>query len=304
MDAVTVPDILEKKRRRERIVCLTAYDCPTAQILSEVGVDVILVGDSLGNVILGYTGTVPVTMDEMVHHTRAVARGAKGPLLVADMPFMSYNVAKEDAVRNAGRLVKDGGAQAVKLEGGAEVLDAVEGITRAGIPVMGHVGLTPQTAMARGGYKVRGTKAADALRIVKDARALEDGGVFAVVLECVPGAVAEIVTREIRVPTIGIGAGPGCDGQILVTHDLVGLTDRAPRFVRRYIDLRREIAGALAQFRQDVVDGGYPGSEHTFRIHREELEAVERALEAERGGSGPPEGSGASPGGRRAAGVE
>jgi len=263
--SVTAPDLARRKRRGERLTMLTAYDTPTARILDETGTDVILVGDSLGMVVLGRETTLPVTMDEMIHHTAAVARGVSHALVVGDMPFMSYQASPADAVRNAGRFVKEGAAAAVKIEGGRTRLDAVRAVLDAGIPVMGHLGLTPQSVHQLGGYRVQGKTIDAAHELVDDARALADTGIFALVLEGIPAELARAVTREIPCPTFGIGAGKHCDGQVLVLHDLLGLTfGPVPRFVRRYADLRAEIASAVGRYLDDVRSGEFPGKEETY----------------------------------------
>lgn len=257
------------------VTMLTAYDFLLAGLVDEAGIDVILVGDSLGNVVLGYETTIPVTMDDMVHHVRAVARGARRALVVADMPFLSYQVSVEDALRNAGRLLQEGGAHAVKVEGGAAILNTVRALVGAGIPVMGHLGLTPQSVHQLGGFKVQARDAAAANRLLDDARALEEAGIFALVLECIPAPLARMVTGALGVPTIGIGAGPDCDGQVLVIHDLLGLTGgRAPRFVKRYADLRAQILAAVGAYREEVVARRFPGPEHTFGMPEEEIERL------------------------------
>lgn len=249
----------------ERLICLTAYDHPTALLLDEAGVDILLVGDSLGMVVLGYENTLPVTMEEMIHHTRAVARARPRAFVLADMPFMSYQASVEDAVRNAGRLIKDGGADGVKLEGGAVRVPAVTTIVAAGIPVMGHLGLTPQSVLAFGGFRVQGRGPTAADRLVADARVLEEAGCFALVLEGMPAAVAQRVTAEVSIPTIGIGAGPACDGQVLVIHDLLGATPvRPPKFVRRYADLGAVTVDAARRFIADVRSGAFPSAGETY----------------------------------------
>ncbi len=265
MPKKTVADIQQMKREARRVTMLTAYEVGFARMIDQAGVDMVLVGDSLGMVALGYDSTVPVTMDEMLHHARAVARGIEHAVLVGDMPFLSYQVGVREAVANAGRFFKEAGCDAVKLEGGREVLAQVEAIVRAGMPVMGHIGLTPQTAGRLGGFKVQGRDLDSARRLVADARALAGAGVFALVLECVPDQVAAVITEAVAVPTIGIGAGPHCDGQVLVTHDIVGLFDRfTPRFVKKYANLAPIVQQALATFVSDVASGAFPGPEHTF----------------------------------------
>ncbi|NOX79880.1 MAG: 3-methyl-2-oxobutanoate hydroxymethyltransferase [Deltaproteobacteria bacterium] len=261
----TVKDILAMKHDDAGISMLTAYDASMARLLDESGVDILLVGDSLGMVVLGYDSTVPVTMDEMLHHARAVGRGTKQALVVGDMPFGSYQVGVREAVVNGVRFLKEAGCDAVKLEGGQEMGEVVRALTRAGVPVMGHLGLTPQTAGQLGGFKVQGRDLASARRLIADARALEEAGVFALVLECVPGELARIVTGAVAVPTIGIGAGADCDGQVLVTNDLLGLFDKfTPAFVKQYLNLAPQIREAVAAFRNEVAAGVFPAAEHTF----------------------------------------
>ena len=265
MPKLAIPELRESKRRGQKLSMLTAYDYPTARIVDQAGVDMILVGDSLGMVCLGYPDTVPVTMDEMVHHTAAVARAVERAIIVGDLPYLSYQVCAEDAVRNSGRLFKEARADCVKLEGGRSQADKVEAIVRAGIPVMGHIGLTPQTAIQLGGFKVQGREPDAARALQEDAKALESAGAFAVVLECVPSSVAAKITQAVSIPTIGIGAGPHCDGQVLVLHDLVGLFERfVPKFVKRYANLSEEIRKAVESFRSEVETGAFPGKEHEF----------------------------------------
>ena len=261
----TIPGLQEKKTRGERLTMLTAYDYPFARLIDGAGVDVVLVGDSLGMVGLGYTSTVPVTMEEMLHHANAVRRGVSRALLVGDMPFMSFQVSPERAVINAGRFLKEAGCDAVKLEGGSESLEAARAICKIGIPVMGHLGLTPQTAGRFGGFKVQGRDAATAEAIVRDAEALQAAGCFSVVLECLPDVLAQRITKRLRVPTFGIGSGPGCDGQVLVTQDLLGLYDRLqPKFVKRYAELGHQVQSAIAQFKRDVEQGQFPTAAHSY----------------------------------------
>ena len=267
-EKVTVPTFRASKERGERLVCLTAYDYPTARIVDEAGVDLILVGDSLGNVVLGYDSTVPVTIDEMVMHTRAARRGVERALLAADMPYGSYHTGADDAVRGALRLIKEGGAEAVKLEGGRLRASLVKRLVEEEVPVMGHIGLTPQSLHKLGGYRLQG-KTADAARaLVEDARALEEAGAFAVVLEVVPREIAEVITESISVPTIGIGAGGGCDAQILVVHDLLGLSfsRTRPRFVRQYANLREAITDAISRYAEDVRSGVYPSENESYPL--------------------------------------
>ena len=260
---VRTSKLLEMKQAGEPIVCVTAYDYTMARLVDQAGIPVVLVGDSLGNVVLGYDSTIPVTLDDIVHHTRAVVRGAPDALIVADMPFMTYNVSVEDALRNAGRLLQEGGAQAVKLEGGASVAGTVRCLIENGIPVMGHVGLTPQSVHQLGGYRVQGRTAGQAKRLLDDALAIEQAGAFAIVLETVPGNVAQAVTERLAVPTIGIGAGPGCDGQIQVVHDILGLGTRQPRHARRYAELNEVILDALRTYKDEVTVRSFPAGEHT-----------------------------------------
>ncbi len=276
-ERVTITDFATKKARGEPIVMITAHDYPTAVLTDRAGVDAVLVGDSLGMTVLGYESTVPVTMEEMIHHTRAVARGCRAAFIVGDMPFMSYQVSPEEAVRNAGRLVKEGGAHAVKLEGGRELAATVRAITAAGIPVMAHLGLTPQTATKLGGYRVQGRDAASAARIVEDAVLLQEAGAFAVLVECIPDRVAGVLRRRLRVPLIGIGAGGDCDGQVLVLSDVLGLYDRLqPKFVKRYADLGRLATEAVAAYAREVREGAFPGVEHRFTIADEEFKRLEK----------------------------
>ncbi len=262
---VTTATLRQKKAQRERITALTAYDHLFASLLDEAGVDVLLVGDSVATVVQGRDTTVPVTMDQMVYHTEMVARAAKRALVVGDLPFLSYQIGAEDALRNAGRLMKEGLAEAVKLEGGVEFAPTVQRLVAAGIPVMGHLGLTPQSIHQFGSYRTRGTDDAEQQRIVDGAVALEQAGAFAIVLEKVPAALAQRVTASVGVPTIGIGAGPHTDGQILVTHDLLGLFTRfRPRFVRRYKELGREIGDAVRSYCSDVHDGSFPSADESY----------------------------------------
>ena len=265
MDKVTTSSLTEMKQKGVKITALTAYDAPTAALLDEAGVDVVLVGDSVGNVKLGYDNTIPVTVAEMLHHVKAVRRGVRRALLVADMPYLSYELDAKEAVRNAGLLIKEGGAEAVKLEGGLEVAPVIKEMLKANIPVMGHLGLTPQAINRLGGYKVQGRKPQEAERMLTDARVLEGSGVFALVLECVPAELARELTRKLPIPTIGIGAGPECDGQILVVDDMLGLSKGpAAKFVKRYADLRSQAADAVKRYVSDVQAGKYPGPEHTY----------------------------------------
>jgi 3-methyl-2-oxobutanoate hydroxymethyltransferase len=278
-EKVTVPSLRASKERGERLVCLTAYDYPTARIVDEAGTDIILVGDSVGNVVLGYDTTVPVTLDEMVSHTRAVRRGTERALLVADMPYGSYHTGADDAVRAALRLVKEGGAEAVKLEGGRTRVEVVRRLVAEEIPVMGHIGLTPQSVNKLGGFRLQGKTAEAARALVEDARALEAAGAFALVLEVVPREIARIVTASIAIPTIGIGAGEHCDAQVLVIHDLLGLSFSAtrPRFVRQYADLRTQMTEAIGRFAEDVRTGAYPAENESYPLPREAAAELEAA---------------------------
>jgi 3-methyl-2-oxobutanoate hydroxymethyltransferase len=267
-EKVTVPSLLASKERGERLVCLTAYDYPTARIVDEAGTDIILVGDSLGNVVLGYDSTVPVTLDEMVAHTRSVRRGVERALLVADMPYGSYHTGADEAVRAALRLVKDAGAEAVKLEGGRGRVETVRRLVSEEIPVMGHVGLTPQSLNRLGSYRLQAKTAGAARALVEDALALEEAGAFAVVLEVVPREIAREVTHALKIPTIGIGAGPDCDAQILVLHDLIGLSfsRTRPRFVREYANLRAGMTDAIGRFAEDVRGGAFPSEAESYPL--------------------------------------
>jgi 3-methyl-2-oxobutanoate hydroxymethyltransferase len=271
----TIQIFRQKKERGEPIAMLTGYDYPTALALDRAGIDAILVGDSLGMVVLGYENTVPVTMEEMLHHCRAVARGARSAILIGDMPFMSYQVSVEQAVRNAGRFLQEGGMHAVKLEGGRDRLDVVRAIISAGIPVMGHLGLTPQSIHVLGGYHPQGRTTAAARRILEDALLLEEAGCFSIVLESVPARLAELISKRIAIPTIGIGAGAGCDGQVLVVHDMLGLFDRfTPKFVKKYADLHGEMQHAFGEYIEDVAARRYPAQEHMVEMPDEEWQAL------------------------------
>lgn len=283
---VTTLTFRQKKERGEPITMLTAYDYPTALAMDKAGIDAILVGDSLGMVVLGYETTLPVTMDEMLHHARAVARGAHTALLIGDMPFMSYQVSVEEALRNAGRFLQQAGMDAVKLEGGRERAEAVRAITGAGIPVMGHLGLTPQSVHQLGGFRAQGKTASAARRLVEDALILQEAGCFSLVLEAVPAQLAGLISKRLSIPTMGIGAGLQCDGQVLVTHDLLGLFDRfTPKFVRKYADLHAEMQRAFAEYIEDVETKRFPAGEHSLDMAAEELEALQKELGG--GSSGP-----------------
>jgi 3-methyl-2-oxobutanoate hydroxymethyltransferase len=280
---VTVATLAEKKSRREPITCLTAYDYATARLVDEAGIDMILVGDSLAQVVLGYDSTLPVTMEEMLHHTRAVRRAVKRAFLVADMPYASYHVNADEAVRNATQFVKYGGAEAVKLEGGEKRLEIVHRLVDAEIPVMGHIGLTPQSVNAMGGYKVQGKTLKAIEQLMRDAVALDEAGVCSIVLEGIPREVAAMITAEISAPTIGIGAGPECDGQVLVIHDLVGLTFMSPaKFVRRYADVGSVMREAIEGFKSDVTAGNYPNDAESYHLSKETLASLEDVLNRKR----------------------
>ncbi|WP_346353688.1 3-methyl-2-oxobutanoate hydroxymethyltransferase [Azotosporobacter soli] len=264
---VTTTTIRERKTAGTPITMLTAYDFSMAQMLDGAGIDMLLVGDSLGNVVLGYDSTLPVTMEDIIHHVKAVCRGAQRAMVVADMPFMSYQISPQEALKNAGRLIKEGGAQAVKLEGGKEVADAVRAIVAAGIPVVGHLGLTPQSVHALGGFRVQGKDEAAAQKMLDDARLLAECGAFSLVLECVPSALAKRITAALPIPTIGIGAGCDCDGQVLVTQDLLGMYDGfTPKFVKQYATLHVQAAQAVAAYRDEVSQRAFPAPEHGFMM--------------------------------------
>jgi len=276
---VTTLTFRQKKERREPITMLTAYDYPTALAVDKAGIDSILVGDSLAMVVLGYENTLPVTMEEMLHHARAVSRGAKRALLIGDMPFMSYQISAEEAIRNAGRFLQLGGMDAVKLEGGRERVNAIRGIISAGIPVMGHLGLTPQSVHQLGGFRAQGKTASAAKHLLEDAHILEEAGVFSLVLESVPARLAEMISKQISVPTIGIGAGAGCDGQVLVTHDLLGLFDRfTPKFVKQYANLHTQMNKAFTEYIDDVETKRFPAQEHTVEMTDEEWDLFQKEI--------------------------
>ncbi|WP_456433181.1 3-methyl-2-oxobutanoate hydroxymethyltransferase [Thermosulfuriphilus sp.] len=274
--SLTVKDIRQRKGQ-DKIVALTAYDALMAKLVDEAGCDLVLVGDSLGMLVLGYENTLPVTMDEMIHHARAVRRGIRRALLVGDMPFLSYQVGKEEAIRNAGRFVKEAGCAAVKIEGVQEMAEIVAAVVRAGIPVLGHIGLTPQTAQSLGGFKVQGRDEEGALRIIEDARTLEEVGVFALILECIPAPLSALITQMVSIPTIGIGAGPFVDGQILVLHDLLGLFEGfRPRFAKAYANLAQKARQALSAYVAEVRSGAFPDKDHSFGMHPEILEKIKK----------------------------
>ena len=272
---ITIADLMAKKEQAKKITMLTAYDYPTAQMVDKAGIDTILVGDSLGMVVLGYTSTVPVTMEEMIHHTKAVTRGTTYAFVLGDMPFMSYQAGIEKAIENAGRFIKEGECDAVKLEGGSEVAPVVKAIVTAGVPVCAHIGLTPQTATQLSGFKVQGKDAESARNMINAAKDLEKAGAFMVVMECIPEMLASRITKALTIPTIGIGAGKDCDGQVLVYHDTVGLFERfTPKFVRQYIKLGPMIIDALKEYKNEVEGGVFPGEEHTFKMSKEEAEKI------------------------------
>ncbi|MDO5674286.1 MAG: 3-methyl-2-oxobutanoate hydroxymethyltransferase [bacterium] len=276
---ITIPDITRRKQQGPPISSLTAYDYPWARLVDQAGIDIILVGDSLGMVVLGYNGTVTVTMEEMLHHSKAVARGVERALIITDMPFGSYNASHREAISNATRLVKEGGADAVKLEGGTEMAKVAAAIVTAGIPVQGHVGLTPQTATSLGGFKVQGRDARAAKKLYDDALAMEEAGCFSVVLEAIPAPLAAHITKKLSIPTIGIGAGSQCDGQVLVMHDLLGLYDRfTPKFVKQYAKLSRLSLEALTVYKNEVEERRFPADEHSFAMKEEELVQLLKAL--------------------------
>ena len=278
-DKVTILDIQQAKEEGRKLVMVTAYDYPFGLLATEAEVDIVLVGDSVGMVVMGLEGTVEVTMEHMIHHIKAVVRGCKGPLVVGDMPFMSYNTSIREAIHNAGRLMKEGGCDVVKLEGGVDFAATIEAIVKAGISVQGHIGLTPQTAGALGGFKMQGRDAMAAMRIVDDAKALENAGVFSIILEAVPAPLGKLVTEAVKVPVIGIGAGPDVDGQVLVTHDMIGLFDKfIPKFVKQYTQIRPTILDALNQFKEDVQSVTFPGPEHSFKMPDEALEQLKKLI--------------------------
>lgn len=272
---ITIPDIQRKRQEGKKITLLTAYDYPSGRLIDEAGVDIILIGDSLAMTVLGYESTVPVTMDEMIHHSRAAKRGVRYALLVGDMPFMTYNIGEKETVKNAGRFIKEGGCGAVKIEGGTEMTGVVKTLVKAGIPVLGHIGLTPQTATQLGGFRVQGKDAKSARRLLDSAVALEKAGCFAIVLECVPDKLAKLITEKLGIPTIGIGAGPYCDGQALVTNDMIGLFDRfTPRFVKKYADLWPLLLNAFKRYKDEVEGGKFPTEEHSFTMKGSELKKI------------------------------
>jgi len=272
---VTTATIRQMKEKGEPVIMLTAYDYAWAKMFDKAGVEMLLVGDSLGNVVLGYDSTLPVTMEDMIHHTKAVCRGTQQAMVVVDMPFMSYQISVEDALRNAGRLMKESGAQAVKLEGGAEMAETVRAIVTAGIPVVGHLGLTPQSVHQLGGFKVQGKEEAAAKKLMQDAEIIAEAGAFAVVLECVPAALAELISKKLNIPTIGIGAGAGCDGQVLVYQDMLGLFDGfTPKFVKKYKNLHDDVIEGVQSYISEVKSRQFPSEEYTFKMDQETLDRL------------------------------
>ncbi|MBN1431065.1 MAG: 3-methyl-2-oxobutanoate hydroxymethyltransferase [Anaerolineae bacterium] len=281
-EKITLHDLQSRKERGEKITMLTAYDYPTALLLDQAGMDIILVGDSLGMVVYGFDSTLPVTLDMMVMHTQAVRRGVKRAFLIGDMPFMSYQISIEEARRNAARLLAEGGADAVKVEGGRHMAPTVQALVEIGIAVQGHIGLTPQSISALGGFKTQGKSVEAACQLLDDARALESAGAFSIVLEAIPARLAGLISQSISIPTIGIGAGAGCDGQVLVTHDLLGLFDRfTPKFVRRYAEIGKTMQAAFEAYRDDVQSGSFPDEKCSFTMPEAVWEALEAALRSD-----------------------
>ncbi|RLB06807.1 MAG: 3-methyl-2-oxobutanoate hydroxymethyltransferase [Deltaproteobacteria bacterium] len=275
VDKVTISYLIEKKKKGKKITMVTAYDYPSARMLDEVGIDTILVGDSVGMVVLGYESTIPVTMEEMIHHCKAVSRAVKRSFIIGDMPFMSYQVSVEKAIENAGRFIKEGGCDAVKLEGGSEVAHIVKAIVDMGIPVCAHIGLTPQRATMLSGYKVQGKDIETAKYLIRSAKDLEKAGAFMIVMECIPDILADIITKQVSIPTIGIGAGKDCDGQVLVYHDILGLFEKfVPKFVKQYANLAVQIKDALKRFKNEVESGEFPKPEHSFHMDPEEAKKL------------------------------
>ncbi|MBU0579680.1 MAG: 3-methyl-2-oxobutanoate hydroxymethyltransferase [Candidatus Margulisbacteria bacterium] len=263
--SVTISTLQKKKQSGEKITMLTAYDYPSAKLLDQAGIDIILIGDSLGNVLLGYNNTIPVTLDEMLHHTKAVARGVQNALIVTDLPFLSYQVSTEDTIKNAGKVIKEGMANAVKLEGATpKIIESIKALVEIGIPVMGHIGFTPQSVNQLGGYKIQGKEEVAAEKLIEQAKLLEKTGVFSIELEMVPAKLAKEITTKAAVPTIGIGAGRDCDGQVLVLHDLLGLSEKSPKFVKKYAELNKEISKAINNFKEDVEGSKFPDTKYSF----------------------------------------
>jgi 3-methyl-2-oxobutanoate hydroxymethyltransferase len=279
---VTIPALQSKKANKEKITALTAYDFPIARIVDDAGIDLVLVGDSLGMVVLGYDNTIPVTMDEMIHHTKPVVRAVKRALVIGDMPYFSFHLSTEESVFNASRFIKEAGAQGVKIEGASKKrLKLIESLVEAEIPVMGHVGLTPQSIHHIGQFKVKGSEKGEARKVIQDAVNLEKAGVFAVILECIPMELAGIITEKLKVPTIGIGAGPRCDGQILVFHDLVGYSSGyLPKFVKKYADLHGIISQAVGKYKDDVIKGAFPDDEHSYHLKPEAARLLKKIRKA------------------------
>ncbi len=274
-DKITISYLKEKKEKKQKITMLTAYEFGMASLLDKVGIDVILVGDSVGNVMLGYESTVSVTMDEMIHHAKAVSRGVSKAFVVGDMPFMSFNVSDTEAIKNAGRFLKESNCDAVKVEGGEEICNRVKAINNAGIPVLGHIGLTPQTVSKLSGYKVQGKNIQEAKYLLKSILALENAGCFGVVLECIPAKLSKILTESVSIPTIGIGSGRYCDGQVLVTQDLLGMTGQfKPKFVKQYVKLTDIMSKAISSYKKEVLEGIYPSNEYEFSIPEETLKEI------------------------------
>jgi 3-methyl-2-oxobutanoate hydroxymethyltransferase len=272
---MTIPQCKEMKGKAKKFTMITAYDVLLASVIEKTPIEMILVGDSLGMTVLGYDSTVPVTMDDIIHHTKPVVKGAPNTFIVGDMPFGSYNTGIEEAIRNANRIMKEGGADAIKLEGGKNITHIVEAMVNGGIPVMGHIGLTPQTAGQLGGFKVQGKDAEAAKQLIEDAKVLEKAGVFAIVVECVSAPVAKLITEELSIPTMGIGAGSYCDAQVLVTQDLLGMFDRfVPKMVKQYAQLNKQMVDALTSFYQETQDGIFPGPEHSFGMKEEDLKRL------------------------------
>ncbi|MBN2012361.1 3-methyl-2-oxobutanoate hydroxymethyltransferase [candidate division KSB1 bacterium] len=276
MKKLTIHDLHQKKIEKRPITMLTAYDYPSAKMVAEAGIDIILIGDSLAMTMLGHKSTVSVTMDEMLHHCKAVSRGAPDTFLIGDMPFLSYQTSIPEAIQNAGRFIKEAQMDAIKLEGGEAVTGTIKALVNASIPVMGHIGLTPQSITKLSGYHVQGKKAADARRLLNDALALQDAGCFAIVLEALPAPVAKTISEKLEIPTIGIGAGPGCDGQVLVFHDILGLYDQfVPKYVKQYAQLWPQIVSAIQNYRDDVESGAYPDETHSYPMDAKELDEFE-----------------------------
>ena len=272
---VTIAELHQKKEQGQKITMMTAYDYSIASLVDQAGIDTILVGDSLAMVVLGYDSTVPITMNEMIHHSKAVTRAAKSSFIIGDMPFMSYHVNSEQAVENAGRFIKEAGCDAVKLEGGSDMAPVIQAVVKAGIPVCAHIGLTPQTATMLSGFKLQGKDADSAKELLRSAKDLEEAGAFMIVFEMIPDLLAAKITKELNIPTIGIGAGKDCDGQVLVFHDLVGLFEKfTPKFVKKYLDLAPMIKTALVQYKTEVENGTFPGPEHSFTMKKEEADKI------------------------------